>query len=92
MSNPVHHAHLQPQTDEEVQPAFCLVFKQDRTRGRPRCEPRRVSKLSREVLIASSGPPVRARERNVYVTLETGVYVVMCAAFMAGVEGSFKVM
>lgn len=41
--------------------------------------------------MASTGPPARQRERNIYVTLGSGTYVVMCAAFMAGMEGSFKV-
>lgn len=53
--------------------------------------PARVSLLSRETIVASTGSPVRERERNIYATLSAGTYVVMCAAFMAGMEGSFKV-
>lgn len=80
-------------TDDEVQPAACFVLREDEaTSGaKPGRVPARVSKLSREVVVASTGPPARQRERNIYVTLGSGTYVVMCAAFMAGMEGSFKV-
>lgn len=61
------------------------------TGSKPGRVPARVEKLSREVVVASTGPPARQRERNIYVTLGSGTYVVMCAAFMAGMEGSFKV-
>lgn len=59
-----------------------------RRRGVP---PARVAKLTRESVAASTGSPVRERERSIYVTLGSGTYVVMCAAYMAGMEGSFKV-
>lgn len=80
-------------TDDEVQPAACFVLREDEaTSGtKPGKIPGRVSKLSREVVVASTGPPARERERNIYVTLGSGTYVLMCAAFMAGMEGSFKV-
>ncbi|CAM9940387.1 unnamed protein product, partial [Hapterophycus canaliculatus] len=58
---------------------------------KPGRAPDRVRKLSREVVVASTGPPARQRERNIYVTLGSGTYVVMCATFMACMEGSFKV-
>ncbi|CAN0068307.1 unnamed protein product, partial [Laminaria digitata] len=51
----------------------------------------RVSHLSREAVVASTGAPARERERSIYATLGSGTYVLMCAAFMAGMEGSFKV-
>lgn len=75
-----------------MQPAACFVFREDRPRHGLADAPRRVSKLSQEILVASTGPPIRERERNIYVTLGAGDYVVMCAAFMAGMEGSFKVI
>lgn len=80
-------------TDDEVQPAACFVLREgEATSGaKPGRIPVRVSKLSREIVVACTGPPVRQRERNIYVTLGSGTYVVMCAAFMAGMEGSFKV-
>ncbi|CAM9665135.1 unnamed protein product, partial [Sphacelaria rigidula] len=53
--------------------------------------PARVTELTRENVVAGTGSPVRERERSIYVTLGSGAYVVMCATFMAGMEGSFKV-
>ncbi|CAM9325405.1 unnamed protein product, partial [Ectocarpus sp. 12 AP-2014] len=80
------------QTDDEVQPAACFVLREDEATPstQPKRFPARVSRLSKEVVAASTGPPARQRERNIYVTLASGTYVVMCAAFLAGMEGSFK--
>lgn len=91
--NPYNLRHRMHKTDDEVQPAACFVLREEEsTPGtKPGKVPARVSKLSREVVVASTGPPARQRERNIYVTLGSGTYVVMCAAFMAGMEGSFKV-
>lgn len=81
------------QTDDEVQPAACFVLREDEATPGTKTGrvPARVSKLSREVVVASTGPPARQRVRNIYVTLGSGTYVVMCAAFKVGMEGSFKV-
>lgn len=82
------------QTDDELQFAACFVVREDpavalsRRRGAP---PAKVSKLTREIVVASTGSPARERERSIYVTLGSGTYVVMCATFLAGMEGSFKV-
>lgn len=81
----------QPQTDEELQPAACFVVRDKRTAGKPGGVPARVAQLSREVVVAGTGPPVREREIHIYATLGSGTYVLMCATFMAGMEGSFKV-
>lgn len=78
-------------TDNELQPAACFVIKADRSSGGPGGMPARVTQLSRDTIVASTGPPARERERSIYVTLGSGTYVLMCAAFMAGMEGSFKV-
>lgn len=59
-------------------------------RGR-RGAPKRVTELTSENVAASTGCLTRARERSMYVTLGSGTYVVMCATFLAGMEGSFKV-
>lgn len=86
------------QTDDEPQPAACFVLKgteETTTPGKKQNQqggiPARVSQLTREAVVASTGPPARERERCIYATLGSGTYVLMCAAFMAGMEGSFKV-
>ncbi|CAM9215817.1 unnamed protein product, partial [Discosporangium mesarthrocarpum] len=73
------------QTDQEVLPASCFIIKPD-----DGASPGRQERLTRENVVASSGQPVRERERHLYASLRPGRYVVMCAAYFAGMEGSFK--
>jgi len=54
--------------------------------------PMRLTKLDKENIVYSSGEPQKEKVLNLYVdAMKPGLYIVMIAAYMSGMEGSFSV-
>jgi len=52
----------------------------------------RLTKLDKENIVYSSGEPQKEKVLNLYVdAMKPGLYIVMIAAYMSGMEGSFSV-
>ena len=58
--------------------------------GHPKV-PTRVQELTKENLVISTSEPKAERERVVYANLMPGIYVVIVATYVAGMEGNFTI-
>mmetsp|Transcript_4821 Transcript_4821/g.6352 ORF Transcript_4821/g.6352 Transcript_4821/m.6352 type:complete len:214 (-) Transcript_4821:158-799(-) len=52
---------------------------------------KQVERLDRNLIVADTGASVRERQLVLYLTLRPGTYTILCAAYLAGMEGPFNV-
>jgi len=69
-----------------VHPIACYICK-------PNSEDRaaRVKSLTKKNVVFSTGLPKRERNLEIYCTLQPGIYVVLAATYVSGMEGPFKI-
>ena len=101
-SNPQYTLHIEAlchvtitftQLDVELQPAACYIISSDGESGDESAGKlgRRISRLSKDVIMASTGQPRSQRVQRIHCSLKSGEYVIMAATLMAGMEGSFNI-
>jgi hypothetical protein len=70
----------------EIHPVAMYVCRDEVDDGVP--TPMR--ELTRSNVVAHTGAPARHRTCSIYVDLQPGTYVVLCGAYMEGLEGPFS--